>query len=146
MKKQFTNQVTISVQELNQAALNNGYNPIICDDTVSEAVLYLNKQSFANPDINIAKLIVNGANGKLDRKEIYDSVIDALDYFESHKLEINDNLAAMETVPTNIDGINTNDPLCLGAANKICLAQWQFESAMAVIAEWFEDLEEYLEY
>lgn len=145
MKKKFENQVTITRDQLNQAAFDNGYDAVLCDDSVSEAVLFLNAQSFNGCDI--AKLIVDGANGKQVRKDLYEDIIGALNYFEAHKLEINDMLVYMEQVPTEIDGIDKNDPLCFGAANKIRMAQWQFETAMAIIAQWFEDdLEDYLEY
>ena len=46
-----------------------------------------------------------------------------------------------------LDGMDKNDPLCFGVLNKIRLAQWQFEYAMAAIAHWFEDdLEDLLEH
>lgn len=138
----------ITKEQLNATANDKGYDAILCDDTVSEAVLYLNAQANIHNLDDLSKLIADGANGKQVREEMYGDIKFAVDYFEKHRLEINDNLAADGGInPMDLDGMDKNDPLCFGALNKIRLAQWQFEFAMATIAQWFkDDLEDLLEY
>ena len=138
----------ITKEQLNATANDNGYDAILCDDTISEAVLFLNGQANKNNLDDLTQLIVDGANGKQVREEMYGDIKFAVDYFEKHRLEINDNLAADGGInPMSLDGMDKNDPLCFGVLNKIRLSQWQFEYAMAAIAHWFEDdLEDLLEY
>jgi len=138
----------ISREQLNATANGNGYDSILCDDAVSEAVLYLNNEAIEHNLDDLTQLIVDSANGKKVRTEMYGDIKFAIDYFEKHRLEINDNLADDGGInPMDIDGMDKNDPLCYGAFNKIRLAQWQFEFAMATIAHWFEyELEDLLEY
>ena len=138
----------ITKEQLNAKANDNGYDAILCDDTISEAVFYLNVQAATHNLDVLTPLIVDGANGKQVREEMYGDIKFAVDYFEKHRLEINDNLAADGGInPMSLDGMDKNDPLCFGVLNKIRLAQWQFEYAMAAIAHWFEDdLEDLLEY
>ena len=137
----------ITKEQLNAKANDNGYDALLCDDAISEAVLYLNIQAAAHNLDDLSKLIADGANGKKVREEMYGNIRFAVDYFEKHRLEINDNLAADGINPMSLDGMDKNDPLCFGVLNKIRLAQWQFEFAMATISHWFENyLEDWLEY
>ena len=130
----------ITKEQLNAPANDNGYDAILCDDTISEAVLFLNGQANKNNLDDLSQLIADGANGKQVREEMYGDIKFAVDYFEKHRLEINDNLAADGGInPMSLSGMDKNDPLCFGVLNKIRLAQWQFEYAMAAIAQWFED-------
>lgn len=54
----------ITKEQLNATANDNGYDAILCDDTISEAVLFLNGQANKNNLDDLTQLIVDGANGK----------------------------------------------------------------------------------
>lgn len=60
----------ITKEQLNATANDNGYDAILCDDTISEAVLFLNGQANKNNLDDLSQLIVDGANGKQVREEM----------------------------------------------------------------------------
>lgn len=106
---------------------------------IADAVMYLASESRFRGVDDLTDLIMECVKGYNDRS-IYKSVESAADYFEKFKGEINLQLANDGDAinPMDINGFDSSDPLVLTCHNKMVLAQWAFEAAVAEIAMWFD--------
>lgn len=127
----------ITKEMLMEKAIEKGYG-IMGENTIEYALNSLCAYSREFGEKDLTDTIILVATGKKEIDNIYSSAVDAIEYFERYRFEINNDLYSYGCTPDNIDGLDGRDVLCLGAYNKMKLAIWEFECAVGKITEWFD--------
>ena len=127
----------ITKEMLMEKATEKGYG-IMGETTIEYALDMLYAYSRETEEKDLTDTIIMVATGKKEIDNMYSSPIDAVEYFERYRFEINNDLYSCGCTPDNIDGLDTRDVLCLGVYNKMKLAIWEFEFSVGKIAEWFD--------
>ncbi len=127
----------LTLEAVEAKAKKNGIDFENGNDMVAEAVRYVDVARHIHSDKTIEQIIIDGAKGK-ETFGIYDSKDEALNYFEAHKFEINEILDDLDIDVATIGGYDRKDRLCLTDENRVFMAKWTFEYAIAIVADWFE--------